>query len=78
MAKPAKKAAKKATKAAQPKASAAPSVAAAAAPASLAREQLPIPDPKHVGLTTYDAKDPEHQVPADQGAATAQEARPMC
>ncbi|WP_200846110.1 hypothetical protein [Mycolicibacterium vanbaalenii] len=23
----------------------------------LAREQLPIPNPKHVGLTTYDAKD---------------------
>ena len=31
----------------------------------VAREHLPIPDPKHVGLTTYDAKDPEHELPAD-------------
>jgi hypothetical protein len=23
------------------------------------RETLPIPDPQHVGLTTYDAKDPD-------------------
>ncbi len=29
----------------------------------LAREQLPIPDPKHVGLTTYDAKDPDTKYP---------------
>ena len=50
----------------------APSKAAAskaAAPTSagpephLAREQLPIPDAKHVGLTTYDAKDPNTKYP---------------
>src|ERR1700742_1295642 len=29
----------------------------------LAREQLPIPEPKHVGLTTYDAKDPNTSYP---------------
>ena len=29
----------------------------------LAREQLPIPDAKHVGLTTYDAKDPNTKYP---------------
>lgn len=29
----------------------------------LAREHLPIPDPKHVGLTTYDAKDPNTSYP---------------
>ncbi len=29
----------------------------------LAREHLPIPDPKHVGLTTYDAKDPNTKYP---------------
>ena len=29
----------------------------------IAREQLPIPDPKHVGLTTYDAKDPNTTYP---------------
>jgi arylsulfatase len=29
----------------------------------LAREHLPIPDPKHVGLTTYDAKDPNTTYP---------------
>ena len=69
-AKPAKKAApKKAAKAAQqPRPGSAP---APAAPASLAREHLPIPDPKHIGLTTYDAKDPEYKVSTDQGAATA-------
>ena len=27
------------------------------------REVLPIPDPQHVGLTTYDAKDPDTQFP---------------
>ena len=31
--------------------------------AYLAREQLPIPDAKHVGLTTYDAKDPNTKYP---------------
>jgi len=41
----------------------------AAVPESLAaephpaREQLPIPDAKHVGLTTYDAKDPNTKYP---------------
>lgn len=30
----------------------------------LAREQLPIPDAKHVGLTTYDAKDPNTKYPS--------------
>jgi arylsulfatase len=29
----------------------------------LAREHLPIPDPKYVGLTTYDAKDPNTKYP---------------
>ena len=29
----------------------------------LAREHLPLPDPKHVGLTTYDAKDPNTSYP---------------
>ena len=29
----------------------------------LAREHLPIPDPQHVGLTTYDAKDPDTRYP---------------
>ena len=46
----------------------APEGRAAPAPAQrprphLAREQLPIPDPKHVGLTTYDAKDPNTNYP---------------
>ena len=36
---------------------------AATAEPHLAREQLPIPDPKHVGLTTYDAKDPNTKYP---------------
>jgi arylsulfatase len=27
------------------------------------REILPIPDPPHVGLTTYDAKDPDTSYP---------------
>jgi arylsulfatase len=31
--------------------------------APLMRETLPIPDPKHVGLTTYDAKDPNTKYP---------------
>ena len=66
--KPTKKAAPKKTaavkKSAAPKAGPAPA-AEAVGPARLGREQLPIPDPKHVGLTTYDAKDPEHQISAD-------------
>jgi hypothetical protein len=32
--------------------------------AKLPRHILPIPDPKHVGLTTYDAKDPNTKYPA--------------
>src|SRR6201993_3447098 len=35
---------------------------AQAAP-SVMRETLPIPDPQHVGLTTYDAKDPNTKYP---------------
>jgi hypothetical protein len=34
----------------------------AAAP-SVRRDILPIPDPQHVGLTTYDAKDPDTTYP---------------
>jgi arylsulfatase A-like enzyme len=34
-----------------------------AAEGRLTREVLPIPDPKHVGLTTYDAKDPNTKYP---------------
>ncbi len=30
---------------------------------SVSRETLPIPDPQHVGLTTYDAKDPNTKYP---------------
>ena len=47
--------------------------ATAAAPEPhLAREQLPIPDPKHVGLTTYDAKDPNTKYPPITDAAAAE------
>ena len=35
------------------------------------RTVLPIPERAHVGLTTYDAKDPGHVVPADRAAASA-------
>ena len=38
----------------------------------ISRDHLPIPDAKYVGLTTYDAKDPQYQVSADHGAAAAQ------
>ena len=41
------------------------------------RSVLPIPDQPHVGLTTYDAKDPGHEVSADPGIAAARRARPM-
>jgi arylsulfatase A-like enzyme len=34
------------------------------APDRVQRSVLPIPDPEHVGLTTYDAKDPETAFPA--------------
>ncbi len=37
--------------------------AGAPPPARMAREHLPIPDAKHVGLTTYDAKDPNTKYP---------------
>ncbi len=60
----------KATKNSPPKKTAAKKAptkadAPAAHPAQphLAREHLPMPDPKHVGLTTYDAKDPNTQYP---------------
>ena len=59
-AKPAKKASAK--KSAAPKAAPAPVAQPQAAP-TLAREHLPIPDAKHVGLTTYDAKDPNTKYP---------------
>ena len=32
-------------------------------PADLPRQILPIPDPQHVGVTTYDAKDPATSFP---------------
>ena len=35
------------------------------------REVLPIPDRTPVNLTTYDAKDPRHVVPAHRAAAAA-------
>ena len=35
------------------------------------RDVLPIPDRQHVGLTTYDAKDPDTSYPADRAAASA-------
>ena len=37
----------------------------------MAREHLPIPDPKYVSLTTYDAQGSEHQLPTDHDAAAA-------
>ena len=40
----------------------APAAAAQAAP-PLMRDTLPIPDSQHVGLTTYDAKDPNTKYP---------------
>jgi len=59
-AKPVKKA--NAKQSAAPKAALSP-VAESHATPTVAREHLPIPDPKHVGLTTYDAKDPNTQYP---------------
>ena len=35
------------------------------------RDVLPIPDRPHVGLITYDAKDPGHVIPADRAVASA-------
>ena len=68
MARPAKtatsaKAAKKAAKAANAAPKTTAKKPAAPKEAYLAREQLPIPDPKHVGITTYDAKDPDTKYP---------------
>ena len=34
----------------------------------ISRDSLPIPSRKHVGLTTYDAKDPDTSYPADRAA----------
>jgi arylsulfatase A-like enzyme len=59
-AKPVKKATAK--QSAAPKAALSP-VAESQATPTVAREHLPIPDPKHVGLTTYDAKDPNTKYP---------------
>jgi Sulfatase len=42
---------------------AAPVGAAAPSEPDLVRHHLPIPDPKYVGLTTYDAKDPNTTYP---------------
>jgi arylsulfatase A-like enzyme len=56
----AKKAATKAVKA--PPAKKSPGTASDAEPHQ-ARQHLPIPDPQHVGLTTYDAKDPNTKYP---------------
>ena len=41
----------------------------------LPRTHLPIPDPQHVGVTTYDAKDPGHGLPADHAASARRPAR---
>ena len=57
---PAKKAATKAVKA--PSATKAAATHVSPAP-PIGRETLPIPDPQHVGLTTYDAKDPNTKYP---------------
>ncbi|MBS1692434.1 MAG: arylsulfatase [Actinobacteria bacterium] len=55
------RAVKKSTK--RTAAGAAPKPAPKPTAAPLARENLPIPDPKHVGPTTYDAKDPDTAYP---------------
>ena len=41
------------------------------------RSILPIPDAQHVGVTTYDAKDPDTKYPADRAVAAA-EGRAQC
>jgi Sulfatase len=53
---------KTAAKKSAPRKADAVSTAVSAEP-DLARHQLPIPDPNHVGLTTYDAKDPNTKYP---------------
>ncbi|HUL98503.1 MAG TPA: sulfatase-like hydrolase/transferase, partial [Mycobacterium sp.] len=45
------------------KATKAASAASASAADDVRRDVLPIPDPQHVGLTTYDAKDPNTSYP---------------
>jgi hypothetical protein len=72
------KPAKKAAKAAKPAKKAAVKKPAIAETAPhLAREQLPIPDPKHVGLTTYDAKDSNTKYPPIKELRPPK-AHPMC
>ena len=44
---------------------------------SIQRNILPIPDRKHVGLTTYDAKDPNTKYSTDR-AVVRRGARRMC
>jgi arylsulfatase A-like enzyme len=64
MAKESKPTAKKATAKKTPaKAAKAVRAQPTASEQQLGREHLPIPDPKHVGLTTYDAKDPNTKYP---------------
>ena len=70
-AKPAKKAAKKAA-ARRPR-----QTPADPKRAHVAREHLPIPDPKHVGLTTYDAKDPNTNTRRSRRCGRRR-ARPTC
>ena len=41
------------------------------------RTILPIPDTQHVGVTTYDAKDPDTKFPPIEPLAAADRARPM-
>jgi hypothetical protein len=40
------------------------------------RDILPIPDKKHVGLTTYDAKDPDTKYPPIRRPCGRRPARP--
>ena len=60
---PKKAAPKKSAKAPTAKKTAAAKVMPAPPAAHIARETLPIPDVKHVGITTYDAKDPNTKYP---------------
>jgi hypothetical protein len=39
---------------------------------SISRDILPVPDAQYVGLTTYDAKDPDNEISADRGAAPSE------
>ena len=49
----------------------------ASKPAIVSRAILPIPDKQHVGLTTYDAKDPETAFPPIRDIRPPR-MRPMC